>query len=486
MLEELLAARLDRGAPETLAHQLYGAIRAGILDASLRPGQRLPSSRQLALEVGLGRNTVIEAYARLTDEGYLVSRVGAGSFVAATLPEQLLQAAPAPRARRRSASPGLSRRAQAILDEVAIEEGGAFAPCVPDVTAFPFALWQRLIARAWRQLRAGDLRYAGPGGLPKLRAAIAAHVQLARQVRCTPEQVVIVNGAQHGLDLCARLLADGGERVWMEDPGYPGVRRVFYASELQVQPIRLDSEGMAPRAADWETPPRLIYITPSHQFPTGVVMSLRRRRALLEAAARHDCWIIEDDYDGEFRFSGRPLASLQGIDAGQRVIYVGTFSKSLFPGLRLAYLVLPEPVAERFARAAAQLGFEGRQVTQHALADFISEGHFAAHIRRMRLVYQQRRDLLQQVWEKELGTLAPLSGGDTGMHLIAALPAGLDEQVAVRARAAGLVAQPLASLYLGRARQGGIVLGYGAVHENDIARHARALARIVKAVLKSG
>lgn len=493
MLSELIAARLDRGAPATLSGQVYDAVRQLILAATLKPSQRLPASRQLAMDLGLARNTVIDAYAQLCDEGYMVSRVGAGSFVASTLPESQLHArVPAARptgAGRRGgadaaatvAAGRLSARGTAVLDEVAIWEGGGFAPCVPELSEFPFQVWQRLVSKAWRQMRASDTRYGAPGGHAGLRAAIAEHVQLVRQVRCQPQQVLIVNGAQHGIDLCARLLADAGEQVWMEDPGYPGARRVFRAANLELVPVRLDAEGMAPTPQQWRQPPRLVYITPSHQFPTGVVMSLRRRRELLEAAARHGSWIIEDDYDGEFRFTGKPIASLQGIDDAHKVIYLGTFSKALFPGLRLGYLVLPESIAERFALASAQLGFEGRQVTQAALAAFMREGYFAAHIRRMRMVYAQRGALLSQVWRAELGDrLAPLSGADTGMHMIAHLAPGLDHAISLAAAEQGIVGQSLHSLFLGEPDRGGLVLGYGAVHEQEIRRQGAALARLVR------
>lgn len=486
MLSEQIAARLQRAGRTPLAEQVYEAVRLLVLSAVLKPGQRLPPSRQLAQDLDLSRNTILAAYARLADEGYLAGRVGAGSYVAATLPEARLHARPGAAPPAPVAAPpraALSQRANAVLGEAVIADGAAFAPCVPDVAHFPFPVWQRLLSRAWREVRMADVRYAAPGGLPALRAAIAAHVQLARQVRCTPEQVVVVNGAQHGLDLCARLLADHGERAWVEDPGYPGARRMFRAAGLELQPIAVDDEGMAPQPRHWRKPPRLVYITPSHQFPTGAVMSLRRRRALLEAAAAHGAWIIEDDYDGEFRFEGRPIASLQGIDRGERVIYLGTFSKAMFPGLRLGYLVLPESVAARFTEAASRLSFEGRQVEHAALAAFMQEGHFAAHIRRTRLLYAQRRALFAQVWRDELGELAPLAGTDAGMHLIVRLPDRMDEEVSRLAARQGIAAQALSGFYLGHPDRYGLVLGYGAVDDEAIRREGRALARLVRAAL---
>lgn len=485
MLSEQIAAQLQRAGPMPLAGQVYEAVRALVLSAVLKPGQRLPPSRQLAHDLDVSRNTILAAYARLADEGYLAGRVGAGSYVAATLPEARLHARPGAAAMRGDVEggQGLSQRANAVLAEAVIADGAAFAPCVPDVSHFPFAVWQRLLSRAWRDVRMADVRYAQAGGLPALRAAIASHVQLARQVRCTPEQVVVVNGAQHGLDLCARLLADHGECAWVEDPGYPGARRMFRAAGLELQPIPVDDEGMAPLPRHWQQPPRLIYLTPSHQFPTGAVMSLRRRRTLLEAAASHGAWIIEDDYDGEFRFEGRPIASLQGIDRAARVVYLGTFSKAMFPGLRLGYLVLPEGVAERFMQAASRLSFEGRQVTQAALAAFMEEGHFAAYIRRTRLLYAQRRALFAQVWRDELGDLAPLTGTDAGMHVIASLPAGRDAEISRLAAQQGIAAQALSGFYLGQPDRHGLVLGYGAVDEEAIRREGRTLARIVRAAL---
>jgi GntR family transcriptional regulator/MocR family aminotransferase len=470
-----------------LAEQLYSELRERILAGTLEPGARLPSTRRMAADRGLARNTVIDAFDRLAGEGYIESRTGSGSFVASTLPEARLHALPPQIAAKRppqSARAALSQRAEAVLGEVAIMEGEGFPPCVPDLSHFPFKEWQSAVSRAWRNLRQGEAAYGGPGGHIELRTAIAHHLQLSRQVRCTPAQVVVTNGAQHGLDLCARLLADAGDTALVEDPGYPGARRMFRAANLELAPVPLDEEGVAPTARHWRRRPKLVYITPSHQFPSGVVMSLSRRRALLDAAAAHGAWIIEDDYDGEFRFSGRPIASLQGIDRDQRVIYLGTFSKALFPGLRLGYLVLPEPIAPRFALAAAQLAFEGRLVTQGVLANFMRSGQFAAHVRRMRLVYEARRDLFVRTWRRELGDAAPLSGMDTGMHLLVELPAGIDRQVSEAAAAQGIAAQSLSSFYLGPPTRHGLVIGYGGVHEQAIRRHAHTLAQLVRGALR--
>jgi len=354
MLSDAIAGALERTVATPLAMQLCEILRRLIVDGVLKPGEKLPPSRELASDLALGRNTVVEAYARLASEGYLVARTGVGSFVADEPPQYEMEQGAASRTSAAQLPAEISSRAAAVLREAAIDEGRAFAPCVPDLTQLRFDVWQKLLAKCWRQARFCDTQYAAPGGHARLRAAIAAHVTLTRQVRCRAEQIVIVNGAQHGLDLCARFLAEPGDRVWVENPCYPGARRAFGAAGLTMVPIEVDAEGLAPRDEDWlQRPPRLIYVTPSHQFPTGVEMSVTRRAALLAGAARHGCLIIEDDYDGEFRLGGRPIPSLQGLDDAARVIYVGTFSKVLFPALRLGYLVLPETICEQFALATA-------------------------------------------------------------------------------------------------------------------------------------
>ncbi len=481
VLSEAIAARLAAGGTAPLVRRIDAAIRSLILSGELAAGRRLPSSRELAADLGVGRNTVVHAYEQLLAEGYLASRAGAGTFVPDALPARRPVPPPASPGSPRRAAARLSSRAAAVLGEAGILGGGAFATCVPDLGRFPFPLWRRLLARAWREVRARELAYEAPCGHEGLRAQIAEYVRLTRQVRCDPAQVIVVNGAQHGLDLCARLLADAGDRAWVEDPGYPGARRAFRAADLELVPIPVDAEGLAPSAARRPPPPRLVYITPSHQFPTGVVTSLARRRELLALAARHGAWILEDDYDGEFRMSGPPIASLQGIDEAGRVVYVGTFSKALFPAIRIGYLVVPAALVGRFSDAVARLTLAGPRVGQAALCAFLREGHFAAHVRRMRALYTERRGLLLDAWERELGGFAPLSGVDTGMHVLASLPRGTDAALSREAARQGLVAQSLASLFLGRPSRSGLVLGYGAVHERELPRRATALARLVAA-----
>lgn len=486
LIADALTAQLRRDAPVALSLQLGEALRRLIADGALKPGDRLPPSRRLAVELALGRNTVIETYERLAAEGYLRTRQGAGCFVATAPPRYEMDGAPPASAADAggATATALSSRARAVLAEATIVDDGPFAPCTPDLSLLRFDIWQRLLGRAGREARLADTQYASPGGHPRLREAIAEHLLLTRQVRCTAAQVVVVDGAQHGLDLCARLLAEPGERVWVEDPGYPGARRAFAAAGLHLAPVGLDAEGMAPTAAQWrDEPPRLIYLTPSHQFPTGIEMSVARRRALL-AGATAGTLVLEDDYDGEFRLSGAPVPSLQGM-APERVVYLGTFSKVLFPALRLGYVVLPPALAEPFARAAARLTLRGRLIEQAALAEFMAQGHFAAHIRRMRVVYAERRALLEQVWRAELGDAVPLVGTTTGMHMSAPLPAGVASAVVAEAAAAGIAVQSLQDLTLDRATAvGGLVLGYGSAHDEQLRTQGRALARIVAGAMR--
>ncbi|MDR7270852.1 GntR family transcriptional regulator/MocR family aminotransferase [Pelomonas saccharophila] len=483
MLSDRLAATLRRDSPIALSAQLAEELRRLIASAVLRPGDALPATRALATDLGLGRNTVIEAYERLTAEGYLQARRGAGSFVAAQPPAYEMQAPPG-NVPVTSAALSLSRRATAILAEPSIEIGRAFALCTPDLGLLRLDVWQRLLAQAWREARLPDTGYAEPGGHPLLRHAIADHVRLTRLVRCTPEQVIVVAGAQQGLDLCARLLADAGEQAWAENPGYPGARRAFAAAGLHMQPITVDDQGLAPTEADWRQPPRLIYTTPSHQFPTGVEMSLARRLALLGEAARHACWVIEDDYDGEFRLAGAPVPSLQGMDAADRVVYVGTFSKVLFPALRLGYVIVPPALATGFAEAAARLQLEGRQLTQLALARFIEEGHFAAHIRRMRQAYAARREILAAAWARELGKAMPLIGTETGMHVSVALPAAVEAAVIAQLAQTDIVVQPLSHFGVAPLAHHGLALGYGGAHDQEVRDQGARLARLVAGQLR--
>ncbi len=433
--EILRAAYADVAALGNLPRYriLYEAIRQAILSQQLVPGVRLSSTRELAGDLGLSRNTVLSTFEALLAEGYIVARAGSGTYVAHSA------AAPKGRARRpsegaraasvsaRSGPEELSRRGLRL----ARFQGGRRLEILPmcgpeaDFTLFPMKQWQRLQSRQLRQGHLELLDYATQGGFAPLRRAIADYLRTSRAVRVEVEQVVLTAGTQHSLDLCAQLLADVGDAVWMEEPGYWGARCIFEACDLRVEPVPVDGEGMNPDLAPRGSRPRLIYLTPSNQYPTGVAMSLARRRALLQIAARERAWIIEDDYDSELRYSGRPLASLQGLDAGQRVVYVGTFSKVLFPGIKIGYMVVPAPLAEPFRSALYDLQRPGQLTVQAALADFIERGYFVTHIRRLRQAYAERREVLVGALGLQPGKGAQITSQAAGLHLVVGLPDGL-------------------------------------------------------------
>ncbi|KGW86363.1 aminotransferase class I and II family protein [Burkholderia pseudomallei MSHR332] len=447
VLSDWLAQRIVRGGgAQPIYRQLHRLLQQAILTRELPAGARVPSSRLLAAELGIARNTVTQVYEQLALEGYVSSATGRGTFVADSAPDEIV-GAPAdsppglpgpglPGARGAAAGtgaaagigfdptlePGAARRSLSARGArlvggagVSKRQGGAFMPGVPDVSRFPARVWTRLHNKYWRRLRPELLTYAPGGGLAPLREALADYLRTSRSVRCAPEQIIVTTGIHQSIDLAVRLLTDPGDVIWTEDPCYWGVRSVMHVSGLTTRPIPVDEEGIAPAAADFAAPPKLMLVTPSHQYPLGMVMSLARRRMLLEYARQHGAWIIEDDYDSEFRYGSRPLASLQGLDTAGQVIYVGSFSKTLFPGLRVGYLVAPEPLAESFATASAELYREGQLLQQAVLAEFIAEGHFVSHIRKMRTLYGQRRQTLLDALARRYGDALPAVGGDAGL-----------------------------------------------------------------------
>jgi GntR family transcriptional regulator/MocR family aminotransferase len=465
--------------------QLYARLRQAILSGSLRPGSRLPSSRALAEELGIARNTVVNAFEQLRAEGYLTGRLGSGTFVSRALPEHLLRAPPAdPHAPATDGlPPALSRHATA-LNAVPVQLGrGVEGPRVfrhglPAVDAFPFDLWGRLTARAWRGRPAHLMGYGDPGGHQPLREAIAAYLGTSRGVKCHADQVIVVSGSQQALGLSARLLVDPGDAAWIEDPGYLGARGAFLAAGIRPVPAPVDGEGITlPPDARSGRGLRMAYVTPAHQYPLGVTMSASRRLALIDWAKRSNAWILEDDYDSEFRYAGRPLAALQGIDARGRVIYVGTFSKVLFPALRLGYVVVPESLVDVFVRARCLADGHSPTVVQDVLARFLSAGHFERHVRRMRQLYAERQAVLLRACRRELAGFLEVEGLDAGMHLLGRLAAGVDDRaVARRAAARGVVVTPLSSLCLVPPQRGGLLLGYTSVDARAIREGVRKLA----------
>jgi GntR family transcriptional regulator/MocR family aminotransferase len=508
----LVALALDRtlapGAERALNRQLYGRIRELVLGGRLAPGARLPATRALAEELGCSRNTVVAAFEQLLSEGYLEGRHGSGTYVSRVLPEELLavgRRAPGPRVlAERAAGPArpgrLSKRGRRLAELRHGQRAGvrAFTPGIPEVGLFPFGVWGRLIGRAWRQPSAELTRHGDPAGSRPLREAIAHYLGGVRALRCDWTQVVITSGAQQGLDLAARLLLDPGDRVWIEEPGYPGLRGPLLAAGAGLVPLGVDAAGLSVAEGLKRAPDaRLAVVTPSHQYPLGVTMSLARRLELLDWARATGAWIVEDDYDSEFRYAGRPLAALQGLEAdragGRRVIYVGTFSKILFASLRLGYLVVPPELVEPFGRARAALDDHPSALAQPALTAFIEEGHFAAHVRRMRVLYAARRACLLEAAERHLAGLLEIEPDAAGLHVLARLSPDLaarlsDTAAEARAAAAGLVTPALASYFLGRApahggssdRAGGgqgLLLGYAAVAEAEIESGIATLAR---------
>ena len=328
------------------------------------------------------------------------------------------------------------------------------------------------------------LDYGSAGGYLPLRRAVADYLRVSRSVRVNTDQVLITAGTQQSLSLAAQLLADAGDLAWVEDPCYWGARRVFEACDLLLRPAPVDAEGMNPQTDDLPTEPRLIYLTPSHQYPKSVVMSLSRRRLLLDLAARKAAWILEDDYDSEYRYTGRPLSSLQGLDTHDRVVYLGTFSKVLYPGIKIGYMVLPPALVEPFKSALYDLQRPGQMMLQAALADFIEQGYFATHIRKMRLLYGERRELLRKTLAPILGSAATISSEESGLHLAILLPPDCDDTaLAGRAAEEGLSVRALSSYYLGADRERGLVVGYAYVPTEKIAYYGRLLGNVVKAGL---
>jgi len=469
---DLVLLRLAPDRTGALNRQLYECLRGAILDGSLPALRALPASRDLAREIGMSRNTVLHAYEQLGAEGYVNSIVGSGTFVAATVPDSYLSAGRAvPGPDEDQTQVRFSLRAQALLANAsaAAQQWGAFMPGVPDVTQFPHRQFSRILARLWRAPAPELLTYSHGGGHLSLRTAIAEHLRVARSVRCEADQILVTEGVHQAVDLTLRMLVDPRDTVWVEEPGYWGFHKVLQMNSTVVRLIRVEDEGAGwPRG---RTPPRLIFVTPSHQYPLGSVMSLARRRELLELARASNSWIFEDDYDSEFRFAGRPIPAMQGLEAHARVIYVGTFSKTLFPGLRVGYMVLPKVLAAAFRTAHADLYREGHAITQAALAELIEQGHYATHIRRMRVLYARRRSMLVALIHQHLGPqwLHP-QASNAGLHLVLRLPDDCDDvAICEAAQARGVLTRPLSRYYLRGSARRGLLLGYACVQESEIA-----------------
>jgi len=481
-----LVIQLQKRSSSSLYRQVYEGYRRAIVEGRLRTGQRVPSTRVLALELGISRMPVLNAYAQLLAEGYFESRVGSGTVISTSLPERIVKREPVitrsngfNQARRR-----VSQRCLSLSGAQGFSKSrgmGPFNVSQIGFDSFPLAVWNGLVTRHSRNARAKSFDYGDPMGLMELRERIADYLQVARGVRCHAGQVMIVSGSQQGLEITARVLLDPGDRVWMEEPGYRYARSVFAGNGCDVVPVRVDAEGLdvaagAKKCAD----ARAALVTPSHQYPIGVTMSASRRLQLLDWAESNGSWIIEDDYDSEYRYEGMPVTSLQGLDRKSRVVYIGTFSKVLFPSLRLGYLVVPDDLVERFLAARFALDISPGTFWQAVLADFIGEGHFARHIRRMRLVYAERRNALIESLQQQLGSMVKMTGIETGMHFSVVMNEVSDREVSARAARQNLWLVPLSAFYLGKAAQQGFILGFGSTRAEEIAGAVRKLRKLVR------
>jgi GntR family transcriptional regulator/MocR family aminotransferase len=477
----------DRRATSPPRHRLlYEQLRRQILDGRLQPGERLPATRQLALQLGVARITVARAYDDLAAAGFVEGRQGSGTYVTGGSGRAPVVASAA-QPRRLSS---WARRVLAEPPPTPLEPTEPlpfdFEPGTPDWDAFPRRIWWRLVGRRLREGGAALRRYGDPAGFMGLREAIARHIGASRAVVCRPEQVVIVNGAQQATDLLARLLLEPGDRVVVEDPGYPEARVLLSAYGARLEPVPVDEAGLAvdhlPRDGA-----RLVYVTPSHQFPTGVTLPLERRLRLLAWAEAHDALVLEDDYDSEFRHVGPPVESLQGLDRSGRVIYFGTFSTVLFPQMRVGYAVLPPGLVEPFVQAKWLADRGTGTLEQQALADFLAEGHFARHLRRMRRLGRARRDALLAALRGYFGTAVALPSAATGMHVMVRLD-GIDAAaLAAAGRQRGVGVYPAAPYYAARAADpSALLLGFGALDERAIDEGIRRLAEVTDGAVRLG
>ena len=479
---------LSLPAPPTgrsLYRWLYEELRSAILQGRLRPGARLPATRDLASAYRLSRATIVTAFEQLKSEGYVEGRSGSGTYVSEVLPEQLLDVRgprteqwlphrPVPLssyARRLEPFRGASRRPIR-----------AFRANQPALDRFPTTLWAQVAARRLRRVSANLLAGGEALGYRPLREAVADYLNTSRGVKCTADQVLILSGAQEALDRSARILLNPGEPVWMEEPGYPGAAVVFRAHGARICAVPVDPEGLDLELgrSKWK-PPRLVYVTPGHQFPLGVTMSLRRRLALLEWARCSGTLIFEDDYDSEYRYSGRPVPALQGLDRSGVVIFAGSFSAVLFPALRLGYLVVPPEMVDVFAAAESVSTHHPPLLDQAVLCDFITEGHFARHIRRMRELYAERLNVLLEGAKEKLAEALEISSVEAGLETVGWLRHHLRaEQVAERAAARDVELVPLRRYASGRSRGEGLILGFAAVEPRELRRGVEELASLLR------
>jgi GntR family transcriptional regulator/MocR family aminotransferase len=473
------ALSLDKTLDLSLHLQLYRGLRSMLDDQTLRSGDSIPSSRSLALQLGVARNTVVNVYDQLTTEGYLSARKRARPVVIA-----------APSARSRPVRAVVARRMSSRGETMFGQPHHAgspglltFHPGMPDSESFPFNTWSRLLAHRAKVSRYDLFGSYSITGYPELQEAIARYVQVARGVRCRPEQIVITTGAQAALDLLARLLLDPGDVAWVEEPGYYGAQAAFVGAGAELAPLFVNEQGwvLEPRPG---RRPRLIYVTPACQHPLGRTMQMEQRLRLLDIADELDAFVIEDDFDGEYRFVGRPIPAIQGDDRYERVIYVGTFAKLLFPALRLGFMVLPEAMLSWVAGPLLATGQYAPLLLQAALADFINQGHMSKHLKRMRSIYSDRRRVFQQLAEDHLGSWLSLLPTDAGIQFVGEFKAEADDRaVAAAAKRRGMSVSPLSIQYRHGAARAGLVMGYAATNEAAMPSGFKQLAEALREIL---
>lgn len=487
---ELHPWRVDPDSDQPLFRQIYGEVRGAILARALAPGARLPSTRALAARLGVSRTSAVMAYEQLLAEGWIETRVGSGAYVGVDLPAPFL--AGAERGEQASAASRYVPDPENLFRGLILAEDAGERPFVMGLALMDARgqdIWRRLTHRSVRRLGPEHFGYCDPRGLPRLRTALADYLRGARGLRCEPARLLVTSGTQHAIDLATRVLLRPGDQVWVEDPSYPITYKGLVGAGLTPVPVPVDEQGMivaegARRAPD----ARAAVVTPSHQYPTGAVLSMGRRVELLAWARSRQAWIIEDDYDSELRYRGRPLAALQGLDEAGRAIYVGALNKSLFPGLRIGCLVAPWSVLEGLVNARHLNDRQPPTLTQTVLADFVAEGHLAAHFRRLRQLYRRAQDAVVQA----LGPTIEAIGGripapDQGNHLVVWLPQGADDVAIERAaRAEGVVCRALSRLYLEAPARPGLMLGFTGFRPEQLAGPARRLADVIQRAGRAG
>jgi GntR family transcriptional regulator/MocR family aminotransferase len=482
---------LDPAAATPIRHQVYARLRELIVGGHIARDTKLPSSRALATDLRVSRSTVVAAFEQLAAEGYVTSRTGAGSFVASVLPDDMFRAQrtiarpqPVVRGERPISAEGRFLSATPVSWMASPSTSRAFALGMPALDAFPYGVWRRLMAKRWRRPGVALTGYGESAGLKALRREVADYLVTARGVRCDADQILVVAGSQQVLDIAARVLLDPGDCAWLEEPGYLGARVAFMGAGARIAPVPVDDSGLDVAAGESIAPrPRLIYVTPSHHFPLGATMTLSRRMELLAFASRAGSWVIEDDYDSEFRYAGRPLPALQGIDDESRVIYMGTFSKVLLPGLRLGYMLVPPDLMESFFAARVLGGLHASLPDQAVVADFIAEGHLMRHLRRMRELYEERRDVLMSALQSDADDLVDVTAPDAGMHAVAFLRSPVSDDAArAAASAVGVDTRTLSAFHLGRVPRQALLLGFAGIRPPLIRRASRQLAGALRSM----